>query len=540
MVGDAVDGIVLAAGRGGRLGLGPKAWLVLGGRTLLERAVATMRLVTDRVIVGVGAGDLDRARALLDGEVMVVPGGATLRETMLAAFRAGSAPLVLIHDVAHPFVTPALARWVIEVARRGGAAVAAVVSMSPAHRRAPGAEPARLGPGEAWLVRRPFAFRRADFTRGLERGPSEEGLGVILARAGVRAEFVPAPSWNIKVTRADDWAVARAIERRYGVRLCTLDDLTTRKPWTTREKIVKKAQPDPAMSTVGLVGLGLLGHAVAARLLGAGHTVVGFDVLAERAHALAGMGGRTAPSARAVAEAAEVTCTLLPSLAAVEEAVLGAAGALAGARPGAVIIQMSTISPALTERLAREAAVRGAGFLDCPISGTSAMVARGQGIIFVGGERALFDRWRPLLEAVLPRAVHVGRPGQAMTLKLVANLLIALHSAAAAEALSLARRAGLDLDVALDVLSASAAASRMLEVRGPLIIRGDFPPQMKLDLFMKDLHLIQAAAAGVGAPLPLTDVAERLYAAAHAAGRGGEDLAAVVTALDELAGGAHP
>jgi len=289
------------------------------------------------------------------------------------------------------------------------------------------------------------------------------------------------------------------------------------------------------MTTVGLVGLGLLGHAVASRFSGAGHTVVGFDVLAARAQALAEMGGRTAPSARAVAEAAEVTCTLLPSLTAVEEAILGPDGVLAGAGPGAVVVQMSTISPTLTERLARETAARGRGFLDCPISGTSAMVARGQGIIFVGGERALFDRWRPLLEAVLPRAVHVGSAGQAMTLKLVANLLIALHSAAAAEALSLARRAGLDLNIALDVLSSSAAASRMLEVRGPLIVQADFPPQMKLDLFMKDLHLIQDAAAGVGAPLPLTDVAERLYAAAQAAGRGGEDLAAVVTAIDELA-----
>ncbi len=151
------------------------------------------------------------------------------------------------------------------------------------------------------------------------------------------------------------------------------------------------------------------------------------------------------------------------------------------------------------------------------------------------GARALFDRWRPLLEAILPRAVYVGGVGQATALKLVANLLVALHSAAAAEALSLARRAGLDLDVTLDVLTSGAAGSRMLEVRGPLMIRGDFPPQMKLDLFMKDLHLIQEAAAGVGAPLPLTDVAERLYAAAQAAGRGGDDLAVVATALGETA-----
>ncbi len=288
------------------------------------------------------------------------------------------------------------------------------------------------------------------------------------------------------------------------------------------------------MTTLGIVGLGLLGHAVASRLIQAGHAVVGFDVLPACVEALTALGGKAAPSAAAVAQSAEAVCTLLPSLATVEEATLGPRGILAGGRPGLTVIQMSTISPSLTERLAREVAARGLGFLDCPVSGTSAMVERGDGIIFVGGERALYDRWRPVLESVLPRAVHVGRAGQAMVLKLVANLLVALHSAAAAEALTLARRAGLDLTVVLDVLTASAANSRMLELRGPLMARGEFPAQMKLDLFMKDLHLMQEAAASVGAPLPLTDLAERLYAAAQAAGHGGEDLSVVVTALSTL------
>lgn len=122
-----------------------------------------------------------------------------------------------------------------------------------------------------------------------------------------------------------------------------------------------------------------------------------------------------------------------------------------------------------------------------------------------------------------------------MVLKLVANLLVAVHSAAAAEALSMVERSGLDVPLALEVLRSSAAASRMLDVRGPLIVRRDFPPQMKLDLFMKDLHLIQQAAAAVGAATPLTDTAEHLYAAAVADGHGHEDLAVIITALDALA-----
>jgi 3-hydroxyisobutyrate dehydrogenase-like beta-hydroxyacid dehydrogenase len=282
---------------------------------------------------------------------------------------------------------------------------------------------------------------------------------------------------------------------------------------------------------VGVVGLGLLGHAVAARLRGAGDEVVGHDIVPERVAALVALGGRAGGSVAGVTAAADVVCVLLPSLAAVEEVVLGAAGIAAGARAGTTVVQMSTISPALTERLARECAARGLGFLDCPISGTSGMVERGDGIIFVGGERALYERWRPMLERILPRAVFIGPAGQAMVLKLVANLLVALNSAAAAEALSMAERAGLDVRLALEVLTGSAATSRMLEVRGPMMVRRAFPPQMKLDLFMKDLHLIQEAAGAVGAPVPLTDVAERLYAAAVADGHAGEDLAVVVTAL---------
>jgi len=286
-------------------------------------------------------------------------------------------------------------------------------------------------------------------------------------------------------------------------------------------------------TTVGIVGLGLLGHAVASRLAAGGaYSVVGYDVVPERVAALEHLGSRAAPSAAAVAAEAEAICVVLPSLAAVEEVILGADGLVARGRAGQTIIQMSTISPTLTRRLAREVDGRGRHFLDCSISGTSAMVAQGNGVVFVGGDRAIFERWRGVLDAVLARPVYVGDAGQAMVLKLVANLLVALHSAAAAEALTMARRAGLDLDLVLDVLGSGAASSRMLEVRGPLIAKGEFPAQMKLDLFMKDLHLIQEAAGEVGAPLPLTDIAERLYAQAHAAGHGAEDLAVVVTALE--------
>lgn len=287
------------------------------------------------------------------------------------------------------------------------------------------------------------------------------------------------------------------------------------------------------MAAIGVVGLGLLGGAVAARLRAKGHEVVGYDVLPEKVQGLVALGGRGEPSAAAVAGGAEAVCTLLPSLASVEEAILGANGIVAGAPAGQTIIQMSTISPELTRRLAGEVSGRGLSFLDSPVSGTSAMVARGDGLIFVGGERAIYERWRLVLETILPRVVYVGAAGQAMVLKLVANLLVALNTAAAAEALLMAERAGLDLALVLTALAGSAASSRMLEVRGPMIVRREFPPQMKLDLFMKDLALILEAGAQAGAPLPLTAAAQRLYASVGA-GHGGEDLAVVVTALERL------
>ena len=286
-----------------------------------------------------------------------------------------------------------------------------------------------------------------------------------------------------------------------------------------------------APTTVGIVGLGLLGSAVATRLRAAGHGVVGYDIVPACVEPLVALGGTAVKSAADVARASDAVCTILPSLSAVESAILGVDGVTAGGRRGQTIVQMSTISPDLTTRLAREASARGLTFLDCPVSGTSAMVAQGNGVFFVGGERTLYDRWRPVLESVLPRAVYIGAAGQAMLMKLVANLLVALNSASVAEALTMATRGGLDPALVVDVLGTGAATSRMLEVRGPLMVRGEFPAQMKLDLFMKDLHLIQEAARAAGAALPLTDVAERLYAATQAAGHGAEDLAVVITQL---------
>jgi len=184
---------------------------MLGGRTLLERAVITMRLVADRVTVGVAVDDVERAQAVCGSDAVVVAGGATHRETMVAAFRAGSAPWVLVHDVAHPFLTSGLARAVIDAARTGSAAVPEAASAYHAPREG---VRERLGPGTVWMVRRPFGCRRADFARVLEHGRRRRRAERAPRARGRPHATRPRLPWHIKVTTAEDWALAQAIERQ--------------------------------------------------------------------------------------------------------------------------------------------------------------------------------------------------------------------------------------------------------------------------------------------------------------------------------------
>ncbi len=289
------------------------------------------------------------------------------------------------------------------------------------------------------------------------------------------------------------------------------------------------------MRAVGVVGIGLLGTAVADVLLKAGFPVVGYDVLPERATALVTLGGRKATSAAEVARSAGAVFTILPTLASVEEAMAGPAGVLEGAHAETIILQMSTISPGLASRLEAQAKACGAAFLDAPVSGTSSMVARRDCVVTVGGDRAAFDRCRPVLEAMARRVYHVGPCGMGSHLKLVTNLIMGLNGVVLAEGLTLARRAGLDPAQTLEILSQGAAASKILEVRGPLMIEGRFEPLMKMDLFLKDIRLMLDDAQELHVPLPLAGLMQQLYTAAVAGGRAKEDLAGIVALYETLA-----
>jgi len=290
------------------------------------------------------------------------------------------------------------------------------------------------------------------------------------------------------------------------------------------------------MKRIGIVGVGLLGSAVASRLLQGKFAVTGYDTRAEPLMALKARGLIAARSvAEAVAEA-EAIFTILPSLESVEAVILGSGGILQTAPRGATLVQMSTISPELTRRLAKAAVANGIGFLDAPMSGTSAMVERGDCTIYVAGARGRSDACLPIFNAIAKKTFYVGEAGMASLAKLATNLLVGLNTVALAEALVLGSKGGLAPALLLDLLKDSAAASKMVDVRGPLMVSHRFDAQMKIDLFLKDFKLMLEKGLRLGVALPLTSITQQLATATAAAGRGEEDLAAVITTLEKLGG----
>jgi len=287
---------------------------------------------------------------------------------------------------------------------------------------------------------------------------------------------------------------------------------------------------------VAVVGVGLLGSAVASRLLAGGFTVTGYDSRPDQLGPLGPRGLAAAASAKDAVAGADAVFTILPSLETVERVILGPGGVLASMPRSAILMQMSTISPTLTRRLGEAAAAAGVGFLDTPMSGTSAMVERGDCTIFAGGDAALVDACRPVFAAIAKRTVHVGPLGSASLAKLATNLLVALNTAAVAEALVLGAKGGLAPQALLDILKDSAAASKMVDVRGPLMVEHRFAPQMKLELFLKDFRLMLEEAQRLGVALPLTSLTQQICTATVAAGRGGQDLAALITTLERMSG----
>ena len=286
--------------------------------------------------------------------------------------------------------------------------------------------------------------------------------------------------------------------------------------------------------TVGIIGLGIMGGAMARNLVAAGWRVLGHDVAAVRCAELAQAGVTICPDAASVARAAPVLLLSLPSPA----AVLATAETIAAAGlERRVVIEASTL--ALKDKLAFEAVLRAAGHvaLDCPISGTGAQAITRDLVIYASGDAQAIAALAPLF-AGFSRAVHdVGAFGNGSRMKFVANLLVAIHNVASAEAMVLGVKAGLDPRQIVDLVTAGAGTSRVFELRAPMMAERHYQPaSMRVEIWQKDMAIISQYAAELGCPTPLLSATMPIYASAMATGHAADDTAAVCAVLEAMAG----
>jgi L-threonate 2-dehydrogenase len=287
----------------------------------------------------------------------------------------------------------------------------------------------------------------------------------------------------------------------------------------------------------GVIGLGIMGGAFARHLAEAGVHTSGYDLLSANVDALGATGGYACSSARAVAAQSEIVITSLPNSAALDSALFGEDGVIAGGRAGLLVVETSTLALGDKERVRGRLASSGIAMLDAPISGTGPQAKAKDISIFASGDRADFERARGALSYFARTVRYVGPFGAGSKMKYIANLLVAIHIVGAAEAIVLGEKAGLDPSTLVEVLADSAATSRMLEVRGPSMATGAYAtPMMKVDVFQKDLDIIANFAKQSRCPVPLFSSAVPFFTAITAQGMGLQDTAAVVSVLRLLAG----
>lgn len=293
----------------------------------------------------------------------------------------------------------------------------------------------------------------------------------------------------------------------------------------------------PGGPAAGIVGLGIMGRAYAANLLAAGFDVCGYDIDPVALDWLEAQGGTPAESVAAIARRAPVVITALASSAALA-AVLGERGLAAASDDQTIVIEASTFPLDLKERCAQPLWASGAAVLDCPVSGTGAQAAVKDLIVYASGDEALVERCRPVFDGFARKTIYVGPFGAGMKMKCIANHLVTIHNLAAAEALLVAARSGLDPKRVYDAICGGAGSSRMFEMRGPMMVAEIYePPTMKFDVYMKDIELIRDFAREAGTPTPLLDACVPYYDAALAQGRAKQDTAGLYGVLKHFAGG---
>jgi 3-hydroxyisobutyrate dehydrogenase-like beta-hydroxyacid dehydrogenase len=296
------------------------------------------------------------------------------------------------------------------------------------------------------------------------------------------------------------------------------------------------AEKSAKAGLVGQIGLGIMGGAFAKHLLAAGFNVVGYDVDPGALKRLTRGGGERAGSIGEVASRARIIITSLPSPAAMEAVFLGADGLVKHARRGTIVIEASTMTLELKERIRRALARRGVEVLDCPISGTGAQAAAKDIAVYASGNRRAYNRCRAVFEGFARSNYYCGTFGTGSKLKFVANLLVTIHNLSTAEAMVVGEKAGIDLDLLYRVIADGAGTSRMFEVRGMMMVaRHYLPPHMKSEIYQKDIDIIRGFVRRMKCPTPLFDSSIPLYTAALRQGLGQEDTASIHAVLRQRA-----
>ena len=285
---------------------------------------------------------------------------------------------------------------------------------------------------------------------------------------------------------------------------------------------------------VGIVGLGVMGSAMAGHLLGAGFQVVGFDIDMAKTDAFVSAGGSRTGSATEVASRAGIVLLSLPSVAALEAA---SAEMAAGAHPGLLVLEMGTFPIAAKEVARQRLQDAGTEMMDVPVSGTGLQAADATLVVFASGSEDGYRRALPAFDVIGKSSYFLGPFGHGSIMKYIANLLVAIHNLATAEAHALGIAAGLDPALVQEVMSAGVGASKILDIRGPMMAADEYlPPSARLDIILKDAGIIHDYAGSVGAPTPLLDAAIPVYEASARAGLGELDAAALCRYLEESAG----
>ncbi|MEM4250730.1 MAG: NAD(P)-dependent oxidoreductase [Candidatus Bathyarchaeia archaeon] len=289
-------------------------------------------------------------------------------------------------------------------------------------------------------------------------------------------------------------------------------------------------------SSVGVVGLGAMGLPMARNLILKGFSVTVFDVREEPLKTLESFGARVAHSPREVAAASAIVLTSLPSSKQVEDVVMGENGLINGMSRGGIIVDTSTIDPAVSKRLAEECRKKGIAMIDAPVSGGTVGAEKGTLSIMVGGDKKDVDRCMNVLRAIGVNIYHVGDSGNGQLFKLINNMLVGINLVGVSEAFVVAKKAGIDLGLLHNVVRTSAGASWALEQKLPKMASDDFEPGFRVWLQHKDLALAMSLASQLGAALPMTSLAFQMYESAKAMGLQDLDHSAIVKVLQKLSG----